>query len=102
MQDLDLRVVEIQDRRGQQGVTILGGISIVVGGGAMLALGYYIVTKFWNKVDQSGFTADQNTSFDSMQGEVNDAFEFSGFILWVSIAAAALLLVMGIVAVVSR
>lgn len=91
----DLRLVEIKERHSMSGKGIIGVIGMVVGSVALLAVGYYVVTKFFNKVDTSGFTADQNTTFGEIQTQADDAIELSGFAVWVAVAAFILAIVLG-------
>ena len=95
MQATDIRLVEIQERYnvGQGG--IIGVIGMVVGASALIAIGYYVTVKFFNKVDQSDFTATQNTTFDSLKTETDDLFDLTTLLVWVTIAAAILSMILG-------
>lgn len=95
MQYADLRLVELQERNPASTGGVLGGIALAVGGSAMLAIGYYIKVKFFNQVDQSDFTADQNTTYDDLQGDTDDVFDMTTLMLWVAIGMTVLVLVLG-------
>lgn len=102
MESTDLRLVEIRNREGMGGQGIIGTIGVVVGASALLAVGYYIVTKFFGQVDTSTFSTSQNTTFEAIQGNSDDAFEISGFLIWVAVAVGVLTIVLGVMAVLGR
>lgn len=91
----DLRLVEIKERHSMGGKGIIGVIGMVVGSVALLAVGYYVVTKFFNKIDTDNFTTEQTATFTEIQTTADDSIELSAFAIWVAVAAFILTIVLG-------
>ena len=95
MQATDIRLVEIQERYNMGQGGIIGVIGMVVGATALIAIGYYVTVKFHNKVNTSDFSAAQNEEFASIISETDDLFDLTTLLVWVTIAAAILTMILG-------
>lgn len=76
---------------GERGAGMVGAVVVVIVSGA---IGFYVVVKLLGGLDTSGFTADQNTTFEQFQGNTNTAFILIA-LLAIVVAAVAIMNALG-------
>jgi len=84
----DLRIVELQERQGMAfGVQQI--VSTLVAGSILVMIGLYTYSKVSGSIDQSGFTASENTTLTNVRTNVTSGFDLSS-ILFIVVAAVGI------------
>lgn len=79
----------LQDEKGASG--IVGAVVLVLAG---TAIGYFVVATILNKIDRSGFTAAQNTTFTTVSSNADSSITMLA-VLGIVVAASAILASLG-------
>jgi len=74
----------------KKGQAAVGGVVAAVVVLILIAIGFFVTITVINSIDQSGFSAAQNTTFDNIQTTTNQSFQLLT-IVGIALAAAIII-----------
>lgn len=74
----------------QKGQAAVGGVVAAIVVLILIAIGYFVTVTVQNSVDQSTFTAGQNTTYDAILSTTNQSFQLLT-IVGIALAAAIII-----------
>lgn len=82
------------ERLGLQGERGAGVVNVVLGVAIAATVGFFVISSLMNGLDRSGFSATQNTTYDTYSGNINTGWVLLGLLIIV-LAAAAIMQAVG-------